>query len=166
MTGETRAEISGWTVDTYAAHNEALRSAQDRLDAERDRRYSEVAIERDKASQIEKSARAEALQLAREIQTYKDEKANELRKQIGEERGLYATRSDLISAVEKIEESLKPIQDFVSTARGTSSGKDNTLRGIYALIAAVVAVIGIGTFVFAPPRQVVYVPAPAIGTQK
>ena len=42
-----------------------------KFEAERDRRYGEVATERDKA-----------LALAREIQNYKDEKANDLRSQI------------------------------------------------------------------------------------
>jgi hypothetical protein len=42
--------------------------------------------ERDKALGVQFEASAEALRLARETQTYKDEKANELRKQIGDER--------------------------------------------------------------------------------
>ena len=42
--------------------------------------------ERDKALKVQFEASAEALRLARETQTYKDAKANELRKQIGDER--------------------------------------------------------------------------------
>jgi hypothetical protein len=31
----------GWTIATYAAHNEALRAAEEKFQAERDRRYEE-----------------------------------------------------------------------------------------------------------------------------
>jgi len=51
------------------------------------REYLEALLnERDKALKVQLEASAEALRLARETQTYKDEKANELRKQIGDER--------------------------------------------------------------------------------
>lgn len=123
MTGETERNVSGWTVDTLSVHLTDLREADTRFHEERDRRYAEVAAEREKALDIEKSARAEALQLAREIQTYKDEKANELREQINNERGNYASKSDLQAAVEKIEETIKPIAAFVAGQQGRSGGQ-------------------------------------------
>lgn len=73
----------------------ALREADERLYAERDRRYAEVDVEREKALRIKETADLAALQLAREIQTYKDEKANELREQINSERNLYPTKSQM-----------------------------------------------------------------------
>lgn len=94
---------AGWTVETLHAYYEALRVADERFDRERDRRYAEVATEREKALTIKETADLAALELAREIQTYKDEKANELREQIGSERGLYATKADLMAAIEKVE---------------------------------------------------------------
>jgi hypothetical protein len=136
MSGETRKTISGWTIDTYAAHNEALRVAQADFDAERDRRYTEVGVEREKALKIKETADLAALGLAREIQTYKDEKANELREQINQERGLYASKRDLEAAVEKLEESLKPIQEFVQRASGRIGGTDNVWKYIFSVIAA------------------------------
>ncbi len=78
-----------------AEHLAALRAADDRFAAERDRRYSEVNIEREKALKIKETADLAALSLAREIQTYKDEKANQLREQINSERNLYPTKSQL-----------------------------------------------------------------------
>ena len=63
---------------------------------ERDRRYTEVRAATDKALQVASEKDALALGLAREIQTYKDEKANELRSQIEGERGNYATKSMVI----------------------------------------------------------------------
>lgn len=163
MTGETKQEVSGWTVDTYAAHNEALRSAHTQFEDERDRRYTEVGVEREKALKIKETADLAALGLAREIQTYKDEKANELREQISRERGLYATKDDLTAAVLKLEETLKPLQEFVSVQRGRGSGTDNVWKYIFAAIAA------IGVFLTAytmfgrsttPAPQVVYIPSP------
>jgi len=62
---------------------------------ERDRRYAAEAQGRAEALRIKNEGDQEALRLAREIQTYKDEKANELRSQIESERGSYATKNDL-----------------------------------------------------------------------
>ena len=94
---------NGWTIATYAAHNEALRAAEVKFQEERDRRYMEVDIEKEKALKIKETADLAALQLARDIQIYKDEKANELREQINSERGLYVTRTDLAFVVEKFD---------------------------------------------------------------
>lgn len=167
MPTESRvSHVSGWTVETYAAFNEALRKGEEKFHEERDRRYAEVAIEREKALKIKEAADLAALGLAREIQTYKDEKANELRSQIERERGSYATKSDLQASVEKIEEALKPIQEFVSVARGQNRGTDNVWKYIFSVIAAVGVVIGALAFFSRSPLpaqqtpQVVYVPAP------
>jgi hypothetical protein len=80
---------------TLREHLEALRQADDR-------RYAEVNVEKEKALKIKETADLAALQLAREIQTYKDEKANELREQINSERGLYATKDDLAAAIREV----------------------------------------------------------------
>ena len=111
-----------WTVETYAIHNEALRVAEEKFQAERDRRYSDIAVEREKALRIKDQADRDALDLAREIQKYKDEKANELREQIASERGLYVTRDEM-----------KPIFDYVA-AQGNHWGDIRVLVGI--LLAA------------------------------
>lgn len=166
MPTESRvSHVHGWTIETYAAYNEALRRAEERFEEERDRRYAEIGIEREKALAIQKEADLSALQLAREIQTYKDEKANELRSQIERERGNYASRTDLQAAVGKLEEALKPIQEFVSVARGQNTGTDNVWKYIFATVAAVGAIIGAIAFFRSPvpvtsPPSVVYVPAP------
>jgi hypothetical protein len=106
VTAEFPVTGSGWTLDTWAVHSREMAQLQERLDAERDRRYAEVNTEKEKALKIKEEADKAALGLAREIQTYKDEKANELREQINSERGLYATKGDLQAAVEKIEAGL------------------------------------------------------------
>lgn len=87
----------------------ALREADIRFNEERDRRYTEVNLEREKALKIKETADLAALELAREIQTYKDEKANELREQISSERGLYVTHAEF-----------RPIADFISSQQGGS----------------------------------------------
>jgi hypothetical protein len=66
-------------------HLEALRAADQR------------------AIQIKQEADEKARDLAREMQTYKDEKANELRSQIESERGLMATKEDVAAAIQRIE---------------------------------------------------------------
>lgn len=103
-------------------HLETIRGLEHQLDDERDRRYSEVALEREKALKIKETADLAALQLAREIQTYKDEKANELRSQIERERGDYPTRGELAAAVDKFEALVKPLAAYVNAQTGRSEG--------------------------------------------
>jgi vacuolar-type H+-ATPase subunit H len=107
-----------WSLDAYIIHNEAMRRADDRFNDERDRRYTEVKNAEEKALKIKEEADKTALGLQRETQTYKDEKANELRSQIERERGSYATQSDLRGVVEKFEAIVKPLTDFVAASAG------------------------------------------------
>jgi preprotein translocase subunit SecF len=110
-------------------HLEALRAADMRFEEERDRRYSEVNIEREKALKIKETADLAALQLAREIQTYKDEKANELREQINSERGLYATNKDI-----------DPIKSYVSSQTGRGLGMSALFGVAMTLVMAAIAI--------------------------
>src|SRR5580765_5218169 len=124
-------------VIALSEHLEKLRVSDERFYNERDRRYAEVNIEKEKALKIKEEADKAALGLAREIQVYKDEKANELREQINSERGLYLTREEYLTAhkslTDKLESSLKPLQAFVTARQGA---KENT-AGLYAMIGAV-----------------------------
>lgn len=133
----------GWTTKTYAIHMSALRAADSKFQTERDRRYSEVNIEREKALKIKEEADKVALDLARQIQTYKDEKANELREQINSERGLYATKGDLTTTTEKLHAELKPIADFATAQQGSVKGSDKTLNYLLMALIAVNIIIGI-----------------------
>ena len=110
-------------------HLSALREADLRFQEERDRRYAEVNIEREKALKIKETADLAALQLAREIQTYKDEKANELREQINSERGLYATNKDI-----------DPIKSYVSSQTGRGLGMCALFGVVMTLLMAVIAI--------------------------
>jgi hypothetical protein len=103
-------------------HLRLLREAEAKFQAERDRRYSELAVEREKALAIKDRADVTALELARQIQTYKDEKANELREQINSERGLYATKDEIENAVDRLEAVIKPLSDYVTAQQGREGG--------------------------------------------
>ena len=117
-TGDATTGIGGLTVP-LGVHVAELRKADKEFNAERDRRYAEVNLEREKALKIKETADLAALELAREIQTYKDEKANELRSQIERERGTYVTQSDLKGAVEKLEAMLAPLSEYVTASRAS-----------------------------------------------
>lgn len=111
---------------TLKEHLEALRKADGEFYDERDRRYLEVNIEKEKALKIKETADLAALGLAREIQTYKDEKANELREQIANERGMYAKKEevnkDISATIEKIEATVKPLVEYVLSQQGRTGG--------------------------------------------
>ena len=132
-----------WTIETYAAHNEALRSAEKDLQTERDRRYFEVKEAEKEALRLKDDADKSALQLAREIQSYKDEKANQLRSQIEQERGTYAQKTDLVSAVEKLEVALKPLLAYSMNQQGRSAG----ISAAWGVMIGVVGLLGGGGLV-------------------
>jgi hypothetical protein len=115
---------------TLREHLEALRAADDR-------RYAEVAAEREKALKIKETADLAALELAREIQTYKDTKANELREQIGSERGLYATKDDLAAAIREVVATLQ--QSGRDRRQGLSQNATLLLAAAAILVTILIA---------------------------
>ncbi len=143
MSGETGQIESGWTIDTWRYHTDALRRSDELFQTERDRRYAEVAAEREKALRIKEKADDAALGLAREIQTYKDEKANELRSQIERERGTYATQADLKAVVDKLEATIKPLAEYVSSVQGRDHGVGVSWSVLVAGIAVVAVVVDV-----------------------
>jgi hypothetical protein len=123
------AGTSAATDISLREYFEALRKADDKyqhaeekFQQERDRRYSEVAIEREKALAIKERADETARLLVAENQAYKDEKANELREQISSERGRYLTREEYLTAhtalIDKFDSALKPLSQYVTAQSG------------------------------------------------
>lgn len=141
-------KASVWTLEQLKEHYAEIDQWRLRFFDERDRRYREVDLERERALQIKNTADRDALELAREIQTYKDEKANELREQINRERGLYATKEDLGNALGKMELALKPLTEYVSVMRGRSSGLNAGWGWIVGAVAFVSSVVVIANAVF------------------
>jgi hypothetical protein len=136
----------GWTLDTLQEHWETVNAMRKEFEQERDRRYSEVNIEREKALKIKEEADKAALGLAREIQIYKDEKANELREQINSERGLYVTKDELNSAIREMQALITPISAYVAGQAGQTKQADTSkgnLLSTFSIIYSVVATVGI-----------------------
>ncbi len=135
----------------------SLREYMQTLISEAERRNSDRFAAQDKALvaafaaskealAIKDRADRDALDLARQIQTYKDEKANELREQISRERMNYASKDDLKAAVEKLEVSITPLLSFMASQRGHSSGMDKgwaILIGAAGLVATVIGAVAI-----------------------
>ena len=99
-----------------------------------DRRYTEVAQEREKALKIKEEADKDALRLAREIQTYKDEKAIA---QIEGERGSYATQSDLKTLSDRFDEQHAPVLQYINSESGRRQGVSVSAGVLVAVITAV-----------------------------
>lgn len=141
MSGETEAEVSGWTTDTLRYHLHAIRECDLALDAERDRRYSEAATLRAEALQIKANADSEARILAREIQDGKDEKANNLREQIGSERGMYATKDDLAASNREFMAMMRPLADYVTSQVGRTEGITLSAKVLSGLLIACTSIV-------------------------
>jgi vacuolar-type H+-ATPase subunit H len=142
------AGSSAGTDVSLREYIEARDWMRDRIDEERDRRYTEVALEREKALKIKEEADKAALGLAREIQTYKDEKANELREQINSERGQYLNRDEWINAhaalTEKLESAIKPLNEFMTSQLGRVEQKQETQTGRSRDIGLIISAVSLG----------------------
>lgn len=143
---EVDATIVKWAIGTYAIHNEEMRKAEYRFQDERDRRYTEVNVEKEKALKIKETADLAALSLARESQVYKDQQADVMREKNLAASGVYATNADLAVVVEKMEKALKPLTDFVSSQRGVVQNNQINMAKIFGIIAATGTVVGILVF--------------------
>jgi hypothetical protein len=121
-------------------HYAEMQDLRDRLAAERDRRYAEVDLEREKALRIKEKADETALDLARDIQVYKDEKANELREQINRERGAYATKDDLRALSDKFDAAHKPVVEFIAAQVGKKDQSDTARLNLSQVVAVTVAI--------------------------
>jgi len=138
-----RVRGSEWTIVTLKALMDERQAAWAALFEERDRRYAEVALEREKALKIKEQADRDALALARADQTYKDERANNLRTQLERERGDYATKDDLANAIREVSATLKPLAEFVSGQRGGQQLKASAIALIGLAVVATGVVVAI-----------------------
>lgn len=129
--------------DSPLSMHELLRAAEVRFQEERDRRYTEVGQEREKALKIKETADLAALELAREIQVYKDSKANDLREQISSERGLYVTKLELQALSEKFEALISPMNNYVASQNGRSEGVSITSGVVVVVVTLIISTLGI-----------------------
>jgi hypothetical protein len=130
-----------WTIDTYAAHNEAMRLADRELIAERDRRYAEVNVEKEKALKIKETADLAALELARESQTYKEQQNDVIRDKSLADSGVYATNASVAAAIGSLRTDFQPLFDFVAGQKG-ATGKGERISGRIWAFAGILATLG------------------------
>jgi hypothetical protein len=105
-------------------HLEALRTADQR------------------ALAIKEQADEKALDLAREAQHYRDEQANKLREQIGEERGKYITAAVYDERHEELIRRITATENLLAESGGRSAGLSALLGygiGVVGVVAAIVS---------------------------
>jgi hypothetical protein len=122
-------------------HLDALRVADATLFAERDRRYQEVNIEREKALRIKEEADKVALDLARQIQTYKDEQHNGLLGELRDQRGSQASKAELRQVEEKLLLAIEPLSKYIA-GQVIGNQKTGALWAALATVAFLVVAFG------------------------
>lgn len=143
-----------WTIESYAIYTEALRQADIRFDEERDRRYTEVNIEREKALKIKETADRDAMALARESQTYKEQQNDALRDKNLADSGVYARSEDVDASIEKLAQTvnsqfegliakLEPFMNGSISQQGQQQGSQITKANLYAAVGVIAALVGI-----------------------
>ena len=95
MSGETDHEVSGWTVDTYRAHN-------DRFLEERDRRIEQRFTSQALAVDAALAAAKEAVDKAEKAQERRLDLLNEFRSQSQDEQVRFATKEYVEAIVERL----------------------------------------------------------------
>lgn len=134
---------SGWTIATLKEYTDLQIAAEMRFAEERDRRYTEVNIEKEKALKIKETADLAALSLARESQTYKEQQNDALRDKNLQDSGVYAKTSDVAQMFNDLTKKLDPFLTYVTAQQGgaqqgnTSWTKNSTVITIGIAIAAV-----------------------------
>lgn len=138
----TEDDVS-WTFPSYILHNESMRIMETKILEERDRRYAEVNVEKEKALKIKETADLAALSLARESQVYKDQQADVMREKSLAASGVYATNADVQAMGAKFEESLKPLFEFINAQKGGKQGSVETTGKVAAFATIAISVVAI-----------------------
>jgi hypothetical protein len=130
---------SVWTLDTFkvliderVAHMAALHDADLQFQEERDRRYAEVAVEREKALNIKEVADLTALNLASENQHLRDEAHNGLLAQWQEDRGKTVT-------VERFDATIKPLSEWMQSQQGIRTNTLDSRALLFAVLGFLLA---------------------------
>jgi len=130
---------------TLEEHLLALRQLDLKFNEERDRRYAEVDEAREMAVKVKEAAQAQALELARREQEYKDNKASELRDQFGAASGSYVTKDELIRVENNIKEEFKsaidPIVEYIASQRGKGVGISASVGTIVKIVSVAGTII-------------------------
>jgi len=132
----------GWTIGTLKEYMDAQAEAQARFEDERDRRYTEVNIEKEKALKIKETADLAALSLARESQTYKEQQNDALRDKNLQDSGVYAKNSDVAQMIGDLKKSLEPFLNYVTTQQGGENKGESIWGKGTTLIALLVGAAG------------------------
>jgi hypothetical protein len=132
----------GWTVETLKEHLDKIEILKDQVAEERDRRYKEVEVEKAKAMKIKETADFEALSLARESQTYKEQQNDALRDKNLAQSGIYATTADVAHAFDELKVQLKPVFDFVIGWQGQATKGESIWGRGTTMIALAVGAAG------------------------
>ena len=140
MTPRAGDPLGGWTIDTFKEYSDAQRRAEERFQDERDRRYTEVNIEKEKALKIKETADLAALSLARESQTYKEQQNDALRDKNLQDSGVYAKTADVAAMFDNLTKKLDPFLTYVTAQQGGAQQGDSIWSKTTTLIASMVAV--------------------------
>ena|ERR1019366_8847484 len=134
-------------MDERAMHSRAMAHADHRFATERDRRYTEVRIESEKALQIKEVADARALILAAALQAEKDERKNDVLQRWDNDRNTFVTRTEFVTALdtlgEKFSTAVKPFNDFIAGQRQATSAVSSFQNKQIAYVTLILLVVAI-----------------------
>lgn len=107
-----------------------------------------------RALEIADTARAEAIALARDIQTYKDAQHNDILNQWAQSRATYATQEQLQAQWEKYQAAHQPVLDYINSQRGGGRWLN---QAWVILLGSVGCATGIGAFLISLAGIVLFI---------
>lgn len=157
MSGETKANVSGWSIDTALEHLLAVIATHDKRYAQRfdaaEKAVADALIAQEKLTRASFAASEKAIEKS-DINAEKwRANANEWRSAMTDREGRFAIRSDMEALKERIDRS-------EGKGVGISALWGFIVGGIGVIATAVAMFMGIRAPAPAATPQVVYVPAP------
>ena len=136
MSGETQAEVSGWTVDTLRAH------VRDLIE-ERDRRYNERFIAQEKAVEAALTSAKEAVLKAEGAAERRFESVNEFRNTLADQARDLMPRLETEALIKNIEEKVTRLERRDITRSGEHTGRENLWAYAVGAVGLLGGVVGI-----------------------
>lgn len=145
MSGETEADVSGWTVDTLHTHTIRVLSEldlryQQRFDAQQEA-LAAALLAAEKAVGTALTAAEKAVIKAETAADKRFEAVNEFRAQLADQAATFMPRLESDARFAAVEEKISGIAKAIDRADGRTTGKSDGITQAQAIIGSVVGIL-------------------------
>lgn len=147
MSGETRAAVSAWAVDTLKEHLESVISDLRQIMDERDRRYESRFTAMDEKTGLALTSSKEAVAKAETATEKRFDAVNEFRGTLSDQATNLMPRGEANAKFAALEEKFSALRDDVTRGAGAGLGgkavKDESRANLALMVSMVAGVVGL-----------------------